>query len=183
MAKAFLIRWGTQNDFDSIKLQLRELGFSVDNERLYIGGNDENIHIPNESYLRAYVDSAASRYKPVYGPAADLIAAQENGMIAYSTDEKRISYKTPTGVKINIASTADLPLQTPFSVKVLAENIETADNNSVTLAGYNRPIEMIFLNGVLCTTNEDDTNRYEVDRLAQTLKVYGCSENDIIAYF
>ncbi len=183
MAKAFLIRWGTQNDFDSIKLQVRELGFTIDNERLYIGGNDDNIHIPNEMFMKTYVASEVPKYKPLTGSTAELISAHLPGALAYDIDDKRIIYKTPSGVKINMASTSDLPLQTPFSVKVLLDNIDSVDGNSVTISGYNRPIEMIFLNGSLCTTNQEDTRRYEVDRTAQTLKVYGCSENDIIAYF
>jgi len=183
MAKAFLLRWGTQNDFDSIKLAVRELGFAVDVERLYIGGNDENIHIPNEAFLKEYVASEVPKYKPIAGTTQELLSLQTPGALAYNTDENRMTYMSPIGSIYKFVTLSDMPLSAPFSVKVLSENIEESDNNSVTIQGYNRPIEMIYLNGRLCTTHSDDPNRYEVDRDAQTLKIYNCAENDIIAYF
>ena len=183
MAKAFLIRWGTQNDFDSVKLQVRELGFTIDNERLWIGGNDENIHIPNEQFLKSYVAGEVPKYQPVTGTTAELATLQAPGAIAYNSEESRLSYKTKSGQKINLASTVDLPSRSPISVKVALENIDANDNNSVTITGYNRPIELIFVNGRLCTKEPTDPNTYSVDKASQTLKVYGCAENDIISYF
>ena len=183
MAKAFLLRWGTQNDFDEIKLHVRELGFTIDNERLWLGGNDENIHIPNEQFLKSYVAGEVPKYQPVTGTTTELQTLQAPGALGYNTEENRLSYKTKAGQKIDIVSTSDLPLKSPISVVVAIENIDTNDDNSVLITGYNRPIELIFLNGKLCTKESTDSNRYEVDDTANTLKVYGCSENDIISYF
>lgn len=183
MAKAFLVRWGTQNDFDAIKLQIREIGFTIDNEKMYIGGNDENLHIPNEAYVNGLISAAIPTYKPITGTSIQLLTIHPPGAIAYDSDEKRLIYKTGAGVAINIANTSDIPSQTSFSVKVDLANIDAGDNNSVTLTGYDRPIELIFLNGILCTTHSDDVRKYTVDRTAKTLKINGCSENDIISYF
>jgi len=184
MAKAFLLRWGTQNDFDSIKLQVRELGFVVDTERLYVGGEDENIHIPNEIFIKNMILNYIPKYAIPYGNTLSLETSQVLSGLGYNTVTEKLSYKTPnSGSLINIVVDKDMPSNVSSTFKVLAENINTGDNNSVTLTGYNRPIEMIFKNGILCTTNADDQNRYIVDRNTNILKVYNCLENDIIAYF
>jgi hypothetical protein len=183
MAKAFLIRWGTQNDFDAIKLLLRELGFAVDSEKLYIGGEDENIHIPKESYVRDLILGYLPKYAIPYGDSLALDSSQVLSGLGYNTVTEKLSYRRPVGSPVNIVIDKDMPAQTSTTFKVLLENIDTGDSNSVTLTGYNRPIEMIFRNGILCTTHADDEHRYVVDRDLDTLKIYNCLENDIIAYF
>lgn len=183
MAKAFLVRWGTQNDFDAIKLQIREIGFTIDNERLWVGGNDENLHIPNENFVKNMILTEVPKYKPLTGTSVELLTTHSPGALAFNKDGKHLVYKTPTGQNLTLVDTSMMPSNTATSVKVALENIDTADNNSVTINGYDRQIEMVFLNGVLCTIHPDDTRRYEVNRTDKTLKVYGCSENDIISYF
>jgi hypothetical protein len=183
MAKAFLLRWGTQNDFDAIKLQVRELGFTIDNERLYVGGEDENIHIPKESFIREMISGEIPKYAVPYGNSLALESAQVLSGFGYNTVTSKLSYRRPVGTPINLVTDKDIPSQASTSVSVTLENIDTGDSNSVTLTGYNRPIEMIFKNGLLCTPNTDDQNRYVVNRELNTLKVYNCTENDIIAYF
>lgn len=183
MAKAFLLRWGTQNDFDSIKLQTRELGVAIDTTKLYLGTDDANVHIPNEQFVSSMIASGLTQYKPAYGSTQDLQTTQKNGMLGYNVDTKRLRYKTPTGAVIPLANTSDLPTKEPTVVTVAAANIDTADNNSVTLTSFVRPTIIIFLNGILCTSSDSDAHKYTLNELNSTIKINGCAENDIISYF
>ena len=183
MAKAFLLRWGYQNDFDAIKLQTRELGYAVDSVKLFIGTDDANVHIPNEAFVSTMITNGVAKYKPVAGTALSLQASHLPGALAYSTDDKRIQYKTASGTSINVANLSDLPVGDAMSVIVSIENIATESFNSVTLNGFTSPIRMVFLNGSLCTNNPVDTHQYTVDSVAGTLTVKECTAGDIIAYF
>ncbi len=183
MAKAFLVRWGTQNDFDSIKLQIREIGFTIDNEKMYIGGNDANIHIPNESFIGTMISEAVPKYKPMVGTGLELVTTHLPGAIAFNSETSILIYKTAGGSSISLARSIDLPAKTVYSVKVAAENIDAGDNNSVLLTNYERPIELIFLNGVLCTPEDYDAHKYTVNIELKTLKINGCVADDTISYF
>lgn len=183
MAKAFLIRWGYQNDFDSIKLQTRELGFAVDAEKLYIGSDDSNIHIPNEAYVERMIDSGVLAYKPVTGTTLELQSAQPVGSLSFNSDDKKIQYKMASGTIIKLANVIDLPSGEATSVTVSLENIDVGNFNSVTLSSYTRPIKLVFLNGSLCTNNPDDPHRYVIDPVNSTITIKECAEGDIIAYF
>jgi len=183
MAKAFLIRWGYDQDFKDIKLQTREPGFAVDSEKLYIGAGDKNIHIPNEDFIKAMIDDGILTYTPITGSTGALSTEQKNGRIAYNTDTKKLQYKTSAGVIIQNATTVDIPTYTPTSVVVSDDNIDANDSNSVTLTGVNRPLKMVFLNGSLCTLNASDLHRLSVDSVSGTIKIKECSNGDIIAYF
>ncbi len=183
MAKAFLLRWGYQNDFDSIKLQTRELGFSIDSEKLYIGTDDANIHIPNEAFTKALAISEVLKYKPTIGTTLELLTTQVASSLAFNSEEKRIQYKNSSGAVIKIVNMTDLPSGDAVSVVVASENIDAGDNNSVTLSDYTRPIRMIFLNGILCTNNANDAHMYTLDNINSTITIKECVAGDIIAYF
>ncbi len=183
MAKAFLIRWGSQNDFEAIKLQTRELGYAIDTIRLYIGSEDGNIHIPNESFIMSKIAEEVPKYKVAAGTTVELNTVQLNGAFGFNTDIEKITYKTSSGGIKTMAYSSDLPTKTGYTVVVAVENIDAGDNNSVTLTDYERPIELIFLNGKLCTTHANDSNKYLIDSELKTLKIDGCEENDLITYF
>jgi len=183
MAKAFLIRWGYEQDFKDIKLQTREPGFAIDTEKFFIGTGDKNIHIPNEDFVSAMIKDGVLKYTPITGTSQELSSIQENGTIAFNTDTKRLQYKTMSGNIIQQVLPTDIPSYTPTSVVVSAENIDVSDNNSVTLAGITKPLKMFFLNGVLCTTNQNDPHMITIDNSANTVKIKECAENDIISYF
>jgi len=183
MAKAFLLRWGYQNDFDAIKLQTREMGFAVDTTKLYIGTDDANLHIPNEGFVASMITAGVAKYKPVAGTTLELQSSQLPGATAYNTDEKRLQHKTASGTIINVANLSDLPRSEAYSVSVAIENIDAANANSVTLTGYTSPIKMVFLSGNLCTNNAVDPHQYTVDDVAGTLTIKECVPGDIIAYF
>ena len=183
MAKAFLIRWGYQNDFDSIKLQTREIGFTVDTAKVYVGSDDSNIHIPNEAYVKSMIDSGVLTYKPVTGTTLELQAAQIVGALAFNNDDKKIQYKMASGTIIKLANATDLPSGEATSVTVALANIDAGNFNSVTLSSYTRPIKLVFLNGSLCTNNPDDPHRYTIDSVNSTITIKECAEGDIIAYF
>jgi len=183
MAKAFLLRFGSEEDFKSIKLQLREPGFAIDSEKLFIGGTSRNLHIPNEEYVSKMINEHIDKRGILSGTSTDLAVSQPLLSFAYDTTLKRIVFKGGDGQRHIIVENKDIPRRTGVSIKIAAENIETEDNNSVIIQGYNSPIEMIFKNGILCTVHPDDPNRYEVDRENNLLKIYNCAENDIITYF
>ena len=183
MAKAFLLRWGYQNDFDSIKLQTRELGFAVDTEKIYIGTDDSNVHLPNEGFVSTMITTGVALYKPTSGTTLELATTHLAGTIGYDTDEKRLKFKSLTGTIISLAKTTEIPVGDATSVVVAIENIDAGDNNSVLLTGYVRPVRLVFLNGILCTNNVADPHQYIVSEVNSTIKIKECAVNDIIAYF
>ena len=183
MAKGFLVRWGSEADFRAVKLALREIGFAVDTEKMFIGGAEDYYHIPNEIFVRNMITDGVAKYKPVAGETAELVAAHKKGAFAFNTTLQRILYKKEDESVLKVVTDQDMPIKTASTVVVAAANIDANDNNSVSISGYNRPIELIFLNGVLCTTNASDPHQYVVDPATHILKIKECAENDIIAYF
>lgn len=183
MAKAFLLRFGSENDFKSIKLQTRELGFAIDSEKLYVGGEDKNIHIPSEDFVKNIVEYAISNRTNIEGSTQELQEKQKIGSVAYNSDTKRMQFVTKKGTKIEMASKKDLLLTESSNFTVTDENIDSDDENSVTLGSFYRPYVMVFLNGILVTNNSDDNHQYTYDNSAGTLKIKQCAAGDIIAYF
>lgn len=183
MAKAFLIRWGYDQDFKDIKLQTREPGFAIDTEKFLIGTGDKNIHIPNEDFVKAMITDGVLKYTPITGTTAELASNQLPKTVAYNTDTRKMQYKTVSGTIVANATTTDIPTNTPTSVTVAQENIDSSDANSVSLSGMTRPLRMVYLNGLLCTLNPDDPHRLTVDNTTGTIKINECVAGDIIAYF
>ncbi len=183
MAKAFLIRWGYEQDFSNIKLQAREPGFAVDTEKVFIGTGDKNIHIPNEDFVSAMIADGVLKYKPLVGSTAELSVNQGNGTIAFNSETGRLQYKTLSGGIVSQVLKTEIPSPSPISVTVTAANIDIADNNSVTLSGMTKPLKMVFLNGILCSLSQNDTHRMTVDPIAGTIKINECAEGDIITYY
>ena len=183
MAKAFLIRWGFEQDFGDIKLQAREPGFAVDSEKLYIGTGDKNVHFPNEDFVSAMISDGVIKYKPMSGTTLELATNQISKTIAYNTDTKRLQYKTASGTIVQNAAAREIPTALPTSVVVQSANIDIHDGNSVTLAGITRPLKMVFLNGRLCSLETSDIHELTVDAASGTIKVKECVAGDIIAYF
>ena len=183
MAKGFLLRWGTEADFRAVKLALREAGFTVDAEKMYIGGAEKNHHIPNEAFVNSMIIEGVAKYKPVSGETAELVAAHKKGAFAFNTTLQRLLYKKEDDTVIKVVTDQNMPVKTASTVVVAAANIDANDDNSVSISGYDRPVELVFLNGTLCTTNANDPHKYVVDPATHILKIKGCAENDIIAYF
>lgn len=183
MAKAFLIRWGYDQDFKDVKLQTREPGFAIDSEKFYIGTGDKNIHIPSEDFIGSMIIDGVIKYAPVSGTALELNTLQKNKTLAYNTDTKRLQYKTNSGTIVQNASLKEVPTALPTSFVVQASNIDIMDSNSVTLAGITRPLKMVFLNGALCTLEATDPHRLSANTTEGTIKINGCADGDIIAYF
>lgn len=181
MAKAFLLRFGTESDFGSIKLQTRELGVAVDSEKLYLGFDDKNVFIPNESQVVSIIDTNLHKYRHTIGTTLELVSAHKDNTIAFDTTLKRLKYKN-SGTTISIASKSEVSLPDPVSFVVETGNIDTNDGDNVLLAGFSRPMRNIFKNGLLCTKEATDTNRYTFDNTTLDLKVYGCVAGDIISY-
>jgi len=66
MARIFLLRVGTELDFQSVNLQVRELGFASDTEKLYLGTTKGNVNIPTEDIVREIVDAKLESFDSAY---------------------------------------------------------------------------------------------------------------------
>lgn len=66
MARIFLLRVGTELDFKSINLQVRELGFASDSEKLYLGTTKGNVNIPTEDIVKDIVDAKLESFDSAY---------------------------------------------------------------------------------------------------------------------
>lgn len=182
MAKAYLIRKGYQEEFDRINLFARELGFTLDTNRLLIGDGESNIHIPNEPLVASMILSGVAKYAPTSGITADLETLHAAGTFAYDTDTQRVIYKSKAGLVSILARTTEAMLADPVSIVITAENIDAADSNSVTLTDFSRPTRTVFLNGILCTQRAEDAHRYSFVSETKVLKIMGCVAGDIISY-
>ena len=183
MAKEFLIRYGNDADFQQKRLALREFGFAIDVEKLYIGGRDGNLYIPTSAVITEMIKSQVDGYKMMAGTTQLLNDTQVVGTLAYDTDTKRIRYKASENVVKSILTLSDALLSSPTTVQVEAGNIDTNDDNSVTLSDFNRPTKMVFLNGVLCTSHVADPHKYTYDDVQKKMKIKNCTEGDLISYF
>ena len=96
MARIFLLRVGTELDFDTVNLQVRELGFASDSEKLYLGTSAGNINIPTEDIVKDIVDAKLVSFDSAYtiwknnghtGTEEDFLdsLAGDSGESAYET--------------------------------------------------------------------------------------------------
>ena len=183
MAKAFLVRFGTEDDFKAIKLQTREIGMALDTEKLYLGGEDRNIHIVSEEYAQTMIKKAVKGRKTAEGTTSELQNIQTPGSFAFNNELNRPQYLTESGKKISISVTSDLGKKDASTVVVQDGDIDTDDSNSVSLGDFIRPQKIIFLNGLLVTNNSSDPHQYTYDEANKILKIKECAAGDIIAFF
>lgn len=66
MARIFLLRVGTELDFESVNLQVRELGFASDSEKLYLGTSIGNVNIPTEDAVKDILDAKLVTFDSAY---------------------------------------------------------------------------------------------------------------------
>ena len=55
------MRGGSRLDFKSIRLQVKELGFQVEDDFLYLGTRRGNVHIPDVDYVRGMIQTEAPK--------------------------------------------------------------------------------------------------------------------------
>ncbi len=88
MARIFLLRVGTELDFETVNLQVRELGFSSDAEKLYLGTTKGNIHIPTSEQTIELIEEQIQDANSAYdiwieagneGTIDDFLASLEGG--------------------------------------------------------------------------------------------------------
>jgi hypothetical protein len=183
MAKEFKIRWGYEEDFKNIKLAPREPGLAIDSNKFYMGTEAGNMHIPSEQYTDGMIDAKLASYKIPAKTTTELADEKYTGVLAYNSTIGRVQYKTSSGDILKLAASRDLPLKMPITVQVAQENIEENDNNSVTITGFERPIVMVFLNGVLCTTHASDQHKLTYDEENKAIKIDNCVAGDLITYY
>ena len=182
MAKAFLVRFGFENDFKSIKLQTRELGMALDTLKLYLGSEDENIHIPSETMVKSYIDTALSNFANEAGTTVELNTTQAVGSIAFNTETDKLQFRKTLSTFSNILTSSDAPRFEINSIVVDAENIDALDSNSISLVDFIRSSIRVYRNGLLCSSSISDINRYAFDDVSNVLKVYNCAAGDIVSY-
>jgi len=66
MARIFLLRVGTELDFASVNLQVRELGYASDSEKLYLGTKSGNKYVPTEDAVISKIREEVSNIDSAY---------------------------------------------------------------------------------------------------------------------
>jgi len=181
MSKAFLLKTQTDAIFKDKRLEFREPGFSKDLEKLYIGGLTDNIHIPNELFVRNMIKNSLSTHGPKFGTSATLEEGHIDGTFAFNTDTNKLLLKI-NGNPVAIPTRGELAASEQTTVTVESENIDDTDGH-VRLENFNRATKMIYVDGILCIKGANGSKRYEFDPSTKLLKVYGCSDGSIISYF
>jgi len=183
MAKEYLVRYGTLQEFETIRLAVRELGFVVDVDQLMVGTSVGNKHIPNEDYVSNMILDSIHNAKIPSGTTTEVSSDEFREKIFFNTSINKLQYRDADDLNHTIVTFFDMLKQKPVTKNVEAEDIDTANNNTVTITGYDRPIVMVFLNGILCTENENDPHMITVDSTNGTLSIANCEVGDIISYF
>ena len=183
-AKELLIRWAYSEDLQSFKPAVREFVFTVDDSRLFIGTETGPKEIAYVERVLSMIDQAIAEATIKSGTTIELQGTLKKGQLAFDKTKKRLVYRNPdTNVVQQYTTTSDLPLKTPVNIVVQQDNIDTNDNNSVTIVNFNRPFAMVFVNGTLATESSASRYRISVDFDNETLKVYGLSAGDVVSYF
>jgi hypothetical protein len=184
IAKTLLIRWAYSQDLKTYKPATREFVYTIDDNRTYIGTSEGPKQLAYTDDIDIKINAALDAYKFKTGTDSSLETHLLPGQAAFNLDKQRIQFLNPmTNTRQTYVTTQDLPTKEAFTVVVQEDNIDTDDNNSVTISGFKRPIIMVFVNGRLCTNNENDPHKYEYDEFSKTLKIYNMSSGDLIAYF
>jgi len=184
IAKTLLIRWAYSQDLKTYKPATREFVYTVDDNRVYIGTSEGPKQLAYTDDIELKINKALLEYKFLVGTEQQLASTLLPSQAAFNLDIQRIQFLNPmTNTRQTYVTTQDLPMKEAFTVVVQDDNIDTDDNNSVTISGFKRPIIMVFVNGRLCTNNSNDPHPYKYDEAAKTLKIYNMSSGDLIAYF
>lgn len=181
MAQALLLRTEADEIFQSKRLEFREPGFSRDLEKFYMGGLTENIHIPSEKFVGDMIKAALAENGPKFATTAILEETHVAGTFAFNTDTNRLLLKVGDA-PVAIALKAEIPGTDQIAIKVAAANIDISDG-SVLLENFNRPVRMIFVDGILCSSEGTATKRYTYDSVAKKAFVFGCIDGSVISYF
>ena len=185
IAKQLLIRWAeTEATLEQYRPAVREFVYAMDTGNVFMGTQEGPKKIAYWTDVQKYVQTQVQEYKPKTGNNDFLTTNLLGGQIGFNTDIKRLQYLDAlTNVRQTYVTTADMPLKDAITVKVTSDNIDSNDNNSVTITNFKRPIRMIFVNGLLVSNNTADSKYYKYDASTNTLKIYNMEDGDLIAYF
>jgi hypothetical protein len=186
IAKELLIRWAeTESTLEQYKPAVREFVYAVDTGNVFMGTNAGARKLAYWVDVKKYVSDEVQEYKPKAGTSSWILTNLKPGQIGYNKDIKRLQFlDEATNIKQTYATTSDLILKDPMSIKISDDNIDSDDDNSVTLSDFKRPMRLLFVNGTLVTDVEsDDIPYYEYNKDSYTLKIYHMSDGDIISYF
>lgn len=181
MAQALLLRTEADEIFQSKRLEFREPGFSRDLEKFYMGGLNGNIHIPNEKFVEDMIKASLTSDGPKFATTAALEEGHVSGTFAFNTDTNRLLLKIED-TPVAIAMKSELPSSDQIAVKVTTANID-ANDGSVLLENFTRSVRMIFVDGILCSSESTATKRYTYDTAAKKVFVFGCIDGSVISYF
>jgi len=184
MAKTLLIRYGYKEDFERIRLHVREFGFVMDTDEVLIGTSDGNKILPNQKKVQSLIKEALSSYKMKQGDRDFILNNILPGETMFNSTKQRINFLNPVNNKIQTyVTTEDLIRKEPATIKITDDDIDHDDDDSVTLTDFNRPIVMVYYNGVLVTNHEDDNHCYTYKPEDQTIKIKNCSEGDLLTFY
>jgi len=183
-AKELLLRYGYEDDFERINLKVRELGFAVDTDKLYIGTSQGNAHIPNFIEVTNKIKEMIKNRRIKFGDEAYINSNLLPAQMGFNTTKHRIEVIDPTtNIRQTYITKADHLLNVPKTIKLSDDDIDHDDNDSITLTDFTRPIIMVFLNGALVTDHSDDPHTYSYDTDKKELKVTGCSDGDLLSFY
>lgn len=180
MAKALLVRHGKDEEFQIKRLELREIGFSTDLEKLYIGGLDKNLYIPDEDAVKKLISDSIANTTIRSSTSASLAETFPSNSMAINSETGKLLVKIG-GEEKRVIMASDTIGRNQINHVVLSEHIDA--DGSVSLASFTRPILMIFIDGILCLSSSTAEKRFTYDEATQLLKVYGASQGSVISYY
>ena len=163
------------------KLQVRELCVNLVTEKLYLRLRGGLSHIVSETFMSEYVTQKLE--------TRSLMTVSDSTDPATLIDKSVVFNSTATALqyihgnsRITLASISQLPLNEPQTVEVSTANIDSVDG-SVSLSNFTRPMIMVYIDGILCVPSANATKRYIFNTLTKELKVFGCQDGSVIAYY
>jgi len=185
IAKQLLIRWAeNETTLDQYRPAVREFVYAVDTGNVFMGTQEGARKLSYWTDVTKYVQDQVTEYKPKSDTDDGLATNLQPGQIGFNTDIKRLQFLDPdTNVRQTYLASTDAILRDCAAIKVTSDNIDSDDNDSVTLSDFKRPYRLVAVNGTLINRVKADTPYYVYDDNAKTLKIYHMSDGDIISYF
>ena len=182
IAKQLLIRWAYNNDLKTVKPATRELIYTIDTNRVFIGTPEGPKELAYASEIGSNTKALIKEYKIKMGSTSEFAASLLPLQLGFNTDLHRIQMINPlTNVTKNLSYTTDLPLKEQTVIKVAASHI--ASDKTITLTDFVRPSIMVYVNGMLAIPEDGAAHKYEYNSDNKELKLYNISEGDLVSYF
>ena len=183
-AKELLIRYAYEADLQTYRPAVREFVFTIDTEKVFMGTKEGAKQLAYVDEVREIVEESLANRKVLFGTDVELATNLKQAQWGFSTTIDRPVIISPkTNARMVVATRADLIKKEPKVVIVQEDHINANDGNSVVIVDFTRPAILIFVTGVLCTSDASDPHRYVYDESAKTIKIYNMQAGDRIAYY